>query len=89
MSGEWWAFIFLMVMLKLPIVYLGVVVWYACKPPLPPEGAAKLVEELPPHDLWRPWRSRRLNPHPRPPHGAPSRRAPRAPSAARAYAKHE
>jgi len=77
MSGEWWAFIFLMVMLKLPIVYLGVVVWYACKPPLPP------------HDLWRPWRSRRLNPNPRPPHGAPSRRAPRAPSAARAYAKHE
>jgi len=87
MSGEWWAFIFLMVALKLPIVYLGVVVWYACKPPLPPEEAVK-VAVRPEHDLWRPWRTRRAGPSPRP-HGGPARRAPRAPSAARAYAKHE
>lgn len=88
MSGEWWAFLFLMVALKVPLVYLGIVIWYACKPPLPPEGAAKLAEQRDPPHLWRPWRLRRLNPNPHP-HGTPSRRAPRAASAARAYAKHE
>jgi hypothetical protein len=88
MSGEWWAFLFLMVALKAPLVYLGVVVWYACKPPLPPEETVKVGATPPPHDLWRPWRSRRLRPAPGP-HGGPARRAPRASSAARAYAKHE
>ena len=31
MSGEAWGFVFLMLALKIPIVYLGVVVWYAIK----------------------------------------------------------
>jgi len=87
MSGEWWAFIFLMVALKLPIVYLGVVVWYACKPPLPPEEAVNVTVQPKP-DLWRPWRTRRLQPGPHPRSG-PVRRAPRTASASRAYAKHE
>jgi hypothetical protein len=88
MSGEWWAFIFLILILKIPVIYLGIVVWYACKPPLPPEGAARLAELPEPPHGWRPWGLRRLRPNPGP-HGAPARRAPRAPSAARAYAKHE
>ena len=40
MSGEWWGFIFLMLVMKVPIVYLAGVVWYACKPPDPPELSA-------------------------------------------------
>lgn len=90
MSGEMWGFIFLMLMLKLPIVYLGIVVWYACKPPLPPQETTNVRVEAtpPPHDLWRPWRARRLNPNPRP-RDRHARRAPRASSAARAYARHE
>lgn len=88
MSGEWWAFIFLMLMLKLPLVYLGAVVWYACKEPTPPEPAAKLVEVPEPPNGWRPRGLRRLSPRTRP-HGAPQRRSPRAANAATAYAKHE
>ena len=44
MSGEWWGFIFLMLIMKVPIAYLAGVVWYACKAPDPPEPAVKLVE---------------------------------------------
>ena len=44
MSGEWWAFIFLMLIMKVPIVYLGTVIWWAVQEPKPPEGAAKLAE---------------------------------------------
>ena len=44
MSGESWGFIFLMLVMKVPIVYLAGVVWYACKPPDPPEPARMLVE---------------------------------------------
>jgi hypothetical protein len=75
MSGEWWAFIFLMVAMKAPLIYLGVVVWYACKPPLPPEEAVKVVAKPPPHDLWRPWRTSRAP--------APRSRAARSPRAVR------
>ena len=39
MSGDWWVFIFLMVVMKAPIAYLAGVVWYACKAPDPPEPA--------------------------------------------------
>ena len=58
MSGEWWGFIFLMVVLKVPIVYLAGVVWYACKPPDPPEPARMLVEAPEPGPEC-PWRLRR------------------------------
>ena len=89
MSTGWWELIFLMFFMKLPIVYLCGVVWWAIKAePLPPDGAAKLVElpETPPR--WRPWRSRTRTPRPGP-HGAPGRRAPRAPETQRTYAKHQ
>ena len=46
MSGEWWGFVFLMLIMKVPIAYLAGVVWYACKEPEPPEPAVKLVEAL-------------------------------------------
>jgi len=89
MSDEWWAFIFLMLVMKLPIVYLGAVVWYACKPPLPPEPAAKLVE-APDAEPECPWqRGRRRSPGGGPRPHAPTRRVPAAMRARHAYAEHK
>ena len=86
MSGEWWAFIFLMLIMKVPIVYLGTVIWWAVQEPKPPEGAAKLAELPEPLLPWRPWRLRRRR-VPRPgPHGSPVRRPLPAARAARTYA---
>jgi hypothetical protein len=86
MSGEWWGFIFLMVVMKVPILYLGGVVWYACKEPRPPEPAVKLVEAPEPQPRC-PWRLNRLRGGgPRRPHG-PVRRVPSAARVARAYAQ--
>jgi hypothetical protein len=85
MSREWWGFIFLMVVLKIPIAYLAGVIWYACKEPQPPEPAMKVVEE-PETDPRCPWGSRRFRRgRPRHPFG-PTRRVPSAPRVARAYA---
>jgi hypothetical protein len=86
MSGEWWGFLFLMLIMKIPIGYLIGVVWYASKPPDPPEPAVKLVEAPEPEPRC-PWRLRRRRP------GLPPRphspvRAPAAVRAARAYARH-
>ena len=61
MSGEWWGFIFLMLVMKVPIAYLAGVVWYACKPPDPPEPARMLVE-APERAPECPWRLRRRDP---------------------------
>ena len=88
MSGEWWGFIFLMLIMKVPIAYLAGVVWYACKPPDPPEPAVKLVETPGPEPLC-PWRLRHrgsVGPG-RPPVHSP--RVGRSPHLARAYARHE
>jgi predicted membrane channel-forming protein YqfA (hemolysin III family) len=88
MSGEWWAFIFLMLIMKVPIAYLAGVVWYACKPPEPPEPAVKLVEAPEPAPLC-PWRLHRRDPvkprRPRP----PARRVHGPVRVSKAYAKHE
>ena len=87
MSGEWWGFIFLMLIMKVPIAYLAGVVWYACKEPDPPEPAVKLVEapEPAPHC---PWRLRHRKPSgPRRPSTGP--RVGRSPRFATAYARHE
>ena len=79
--------IFLMVILKLPIVYLCLVVYYAIKAePKPEEGAAvtaRIGPDGPETDR------RRLRPgHLRPrPHGGPARRYPRTPRAAHARAE--
>ena len=48
----------MMVVLKVPIAYLAGVVWYACKPPDPPEPARMLVEEPEPGPEC-PWQLRR------------------------------
>jgi hypothetical protein len=77
--------VFLMVILKVPIVYLCLVVYYAIKAePRPEEGAAVTARIGPDGpDTGR----RRLHPrHVRPPHGGPARRYPRTPRAARARA---
>jgi hypothetical protein len=64
MSAEAWEFLFMMLALKIPIVYLGIVVWYAIKAE-PTPGAEQ--EE---YSIWRPWR-RPSGPRPRRggPHG--------------------
>ena len=63
----------MMVVLKIPIVYLGMVVYWAVKaepdPPEPELLPAALEPE--PHEPWRP-RSRRARPRP---HGSPNRGA--------------
>jgi predicted membrane channel-forming protein YqfA (hemolysin III family) len=88
MSGEWWGFVFLMLIMKVPIAYLAGVVWYACKEPEPPEPALKLVE-APEPEPHCPWRLRRRNPvRPRPPH-VPTHRVRRPTRVSHAYARHE
>jgi hypothetical protein len=66
-----WEFVFMMLVLKIPIVYLGLVVYWAVKDePDPPEPAVlPAAIEPDPRKPWRPgWRG------PRPgPHGSPSR----------------
>jgi hypothetical protein len=66
MSGEAWGFVFLMLALKLPIVYLGFVVWYAIKAEPTTPGA-----EQDDYSIWRPWHRRPAGPRPRRggPHG--------------------
>lgn len=66
-----WEFVFMMVILKIPIVYLGLVVYWAVKAePDPPEPALlPAVPEPAPHAPWQPSR-RRLRPGP---HGSPGR----------------
>lgn len=88
MSGEWWGFIFLMLIMKIPVAYLAGVVWYACKPPNPPEPVAKLVE-APDSAPLCPWRQHRRELAGRRPPRSPVRRSPGAPRVARAYARHE
>ncbi len=84
-----WEIVFLMVILKIPIVYLCMVVWYAIKAePKPGTGDASAAGTRPdePGPGWgrRP-RPRRLRP--RPPHGGPTRRHPRTPRTAFARAR--
>jgi hypothetical protein len=64
MSGQAWALVFMMLILKIPIVYLGIVVWYAIK--AEPEPGVDPGE----YSVWRPWR-RPEGPRPRRggPHG--------------------
>jgi hypothetical protein len=74
-----WELVFFMVILKIPIVYLGLVVWYAVKSePTPEEGAAVTVrtgsDDRGPGRGPRPVRTR--------PHGGPSRTYPRVPRTA-------
>jgi hypothetical protein len=68
----WVEVVFMMLILKLPLIYVCAVVWYAIRAePNPLEGAEKLVE--PDSDGPRGWSHRRRRGGPRPPHGAPQR----------------
>ena len=50
MSAGAWELLFMMLILKIPIVYLGLVVWYAIK--AEPEPGVDPTEQ----SVWRPWR---------------------------------
>jgi hypothetical protein len=66
-----WELIFMMLVLKIPLVYLCWVVWWAIKaePDVGAEGGSEGLN-------WKPWR-RPAGPRPRRggPHGSPSRRS--------------
>jgi hypothetical protein len=83
-----WELVFLMVILKIPIVYLCAVVYYAIKAkPKPEEGAgvtARIGPDTGPGTGWRGLHPRNLRPHP---HGGPTRRYPRVPQTAHARAE--
>jgi hypothetical protein len=82
-----WELVFLMVILKIPIVYLCGVIWYAIKAkPVPGAGAgvtARLGPEPEP-DGWTRLRPRGFG---RRPHGGPTRTYPRTPRTATARAE--
>jgi hypothetical protein len=82
-----WELVFLMVILKIPIVYLCGVVYYAIKAePRPPEGAGVTVQVGPDASSGGPStrRLRGLRPHP---HGGPTRTYPRTPRTATTTAR--
>jgi hypothetical protein len=63
MSSGAWELVFMMLILKIPIVYLAVVVWYAIR--AEPEPGVDPSD----YSIWRPWqkpdgpRPRRGRPH--------------------------
>ena len=80
-----WEAIFLLVILKIPIIYLACVVWWAIRSePAPPEPMepALVTAPLEP-DPRTGWRFLRRSARPRPtrggPHGSPQRRVRRTP----------
>jgi hypothetical protein len=64
MSSAAWELIFMLLILKIPIVYLGFVVWYAIR--AEPEPGVDPTD----YSVWRPWK-RPAGPRPRRggPHG--------------------
>lgn len=64
MSSTVWILIFMLIILKIPMVYIGFVVWYAIR--AEPEPGVDPSE----YSAWRPWH-RPNNPRPRrgKPHG--------------------
>jgi hypothetical protein len=80
-----WELVFLMLILKIPIVYLCTVVYYAIKAEPRPSAGAGVNAELGPDDPDSGWkRRRRRGLRPRP-HGGPARTYARVPRDA--YAK--
>ena len=68
-----WEFVFLMVVLKIPIIYLCAVVYWAIRAePRPPEAAA-LVPHAGSPDPPAGWTPREARSRVRRPHGSPSR----------------
>jgi hypothetical protein len=85
-----WELIFLMLVLKIPIVYLCAVVWWAIKAePRPLEGAARLAEPVGPQPSPLRGFRVRVGPRRRGPRGGPERTYPRTARAALARAEVE
>lgn len=83
-----WEIVFLMVILKIPIVYLCTVIWYAIKAEPrrgPGPSATARIDPDGPGPGWGRRRTRRRI-GPRRPHGGPSRVYPRTPRTAVARA---
>jgi hypothetical protein len=72
-----WEFVFMMVILKIPIVYLCLVVYWAVKAEPEPLEPAQLPVEARGPDPRPPWQPRPHQARPGP-HGSPSRAARRA-----------
>jgi hypothetical protein len=81
-----WEIVFLMVILKIPIVYLCVVVYYAIKAEPKPEAGAAVTVLAGPDEPGPDWRRRTRRRRPWRPHGGPARSYPRT-AHARAYAR--
>jgi hypothetical protein len=81
-----WEIVFLMVILKIPIVYLCTVVYYAIKAEPKPEEGAAVTAGIGPEDTGPGWSRRRSRIRPRRPHGGPARSYPRT-AHARTYAE--
>jgi hypothetical protein len=81
-----WEIVFLMVILKIPIVYLCSVVYYAIKAEPKPEEGAAVTARIGPEDSGPGGGRRRARIRPRRPHGGPVRSSPRT-ARARAYAE--
>jgi hypothetical protein len=73
-----WEIVFLMVILKIPIIYLCCIIYWAIKAEPKPEEGATVTVEAGPDGGGSPRRQRRLPRFPRP-HGSPTRRYPRTP----------
>jgi hypothetical protein len=82
-----WEFIFMIVILKIPIVYLCLVVWWAVRSEPEPLEPALLPAELPDDPLGRGWRFRPDRPRRRGPRGGPARSYTRTARAALARAE--
>lgn len=84
----WWFVLIFVVLLKIPMLYLGYVIWWAIRnPPEPGEGYEGVGDafgpEGPPSDGW--WRRKLPGRTPRRgPHGSPVRRPRTALTRARA-----
>ena len=83
-----WELVFLMVILKIPIVYLCLVVYYAIKAKPVPGAGAGVTASVGPENGAGPASSRfRQRPFGRRPHGGPTRTYPRVPRTAFARAE--
>jgi hypothetical protein len=82
-----WEFIFMIVILKIPIVYLCLVVWWAVRAEPEPFEPALLPAALPEDPLGRVWRPRPAGPRRRGPRGGPARSYTRTTRAALARAE--
>ena len=78
-----WELVFFMVILKIPIVYLALVIWHAIRAEPIPEGGAPATVGTGSDDQGPGWgRGSRPRPFPPRPHGGPSRTYRRAPRTA-------